>query len=127
MISLSADNLEFPDTVGAAYDRFLARMTDMMGKLGSVLSTPHSVAELMVRITAPAAGESVCDPFAGLGGFLTSARDYVRETSGDAAEVDWNTTDLMSCSIGGLPCRGANVTALPCSSLRQRPRKPAAY
>lgn len=87
-ISLSDDNLEFPDTIGAAYDRFLAHMTGMMGKLGSVISTPESVTELMVRITSPRPGELVCDPFTGLGGFLTSTRDYVRDTDGDLAEVN---------------------------------------
>ena len=62
-IFLGDDNLEFPDTIGAAYDRFLAQMTSMTGKLGGVISTPESVTELMVRITSPRAGKSVCDPF----------------------------------------------------------------
>ena len=87
-ISLNDNNLEFPDTVGAAYDRFLARMIGMAGKIGSVISTPESVTELIVRITSPRAGESISDPFTGLGGFLTSTRDYVRDTDGDLAEVN---------------------------------------
>lgn len=87
-VSLSDSDLEFPDTVGAAYDRFLARMVGTTGKLGGVISTPESVTELMVRITSPRAGESICDPFAGLGGFLTSTRDYVRDDDGDLAEVN---------------------------------------
>lgn len=86
-ISLSDNDLEFPDTVGMAYDLFFSRTTEKAGKLGGLISTPDSVAELMVRITAPEAGESICDPFAGVGGFLTLARDYVRENRGDTAEV----------------------------------------
>jgi type I restriction enzyme M protein len=86
-VSLSDSNLDFPDTVGAAYDRFLVRMVGMTGKLGGVISTPESVTELMVRITSPRTGESISDPFTGLGGFLTSTRDHVRDTDGDVAEV----------------------------------------
>lgn len=41
----------------------------------------------MVRITAPTDGQSVCDPFAGVGGFLTSALGYVRESEGRARTV----------------------------------------
>ena len=87
-VSLSDSNLEFPDTVGAAYDRFLARTVGATGKLGGVISTPESLTELMVRITSPRAGESICDPFTGLGGFLTSSRDYVWDNDGDLAEVN---------------------------------------
>lgn len=87
-ISFATENLEFPDTVGTGYDRFLSHVIDTTGKLGSAISTPNPVVELMIRIASPRAGESVCDPFAGLGGFLTHIRDYVQEISGGTAEVD---------------------------------------
>ena len=87
-ISLSDDNLESPETVGAAFDHFLARMVGMFGRTGSEISTPESVAKLMVQIASPRMGESVSDPFAGLGGFLTSTYDYVRDVDGKLAEVN---------------------------------------
>jgi type I restriction-modification system DNA methylase subunit len=87
-ISLSDDKLQFPATVGVAYDRFLSHVMEAIGKRGAEISTPDSIAELMLRITSPEAGESVCDPFAGLGGFLALARGYVREASDDTADVD---------------------------------------
>lgn len=85
-VSLRDDDLEFRDVVGRAYDRFIGRSGEMAGRRGEFF-TPRPVAELMVRLVRPEAGQSVYDPFAGSAGMLIQAREYVREHSGDDADV----------------------------------------
>jgi len=85
-VSLSDDALEFNDVVGRAYDQFIGRFADMAGKRGGEF-TPHPVADLMVRLVGPKAGQSVYDPFAGSGGMLLQAREYVSEHSVNDAEI----------------------------------------
>ena len=86
-MSLSDENLVFGDTVGEAYDLFLAGMAYVAGKREGEIFTPAEVAGLMVRIAAPSSGQSVCDPFTGVGEFLTTALEFVRESEGGASRV----------------------------------------
>ncbi|MCX5161549.1 type I restriction-modification system subunit M [Streptomyces sp. NBC_00305] len=86
-ILLSDDNLEFGDEVGRAYDLILSEFADSAGKRGGEFFTPRSVVRLMVRLVRPQEGQSVYDPFAGSGGMLVQARQYVDEHDGDGADL----------------------------------------
>lgn len=86
-ILLSDDNLEFGDEVGRAYDFVLSAFADSAGKRGGEFFTPRSVVRLMVRLVRPQEGQSVYDPFAGSGGMLVQARQYVDEHGGDGASL----------------------------------------
>ena len=86
-ISLRADNLEFGDTVGSAYDDLLGQFALASGKKGGEFYTPRSVIQLMVRLVRPENGQSVYDPFAGSGGMLIQAQKYVAERTGPHAKL----------------------------------------
>lgn len=84
-VSLSDENLEFTDTVGDAYDRFLDRMIGMITRRDTEHGTPRPLAELMVRLVQPEPGQSVYDPFAGTAGILIKASEYIADQGvGDA-------------------------------------------
>jgi len=86
-ISLKDDDLMFKDMVGRAYDRILGKFADAAGKKGGEFYTPRSVIQLMVRLVRPQEGQSVYDPFAGSGGMLIHAKEYVAEHSGKQAKL----------------------------------------
>ncbi|TXJ80633.1 SAM-dependent DNA methyltransferase [Streptomyces lavendulae] len=86
-IPLSDDDLEFGDEVGRAYDLILSAFADNAGKRGGEFFTPRSVVRLMVRLVRPEEGQSVYDPFAGSGGMLVQARQYVDEHGGDGTDL----------------------------------------
>ncbi|MET8969191.1 type I restriction-modification system subunit M [Streptomyces hydrogenans] len=86
-IPLSDDDLEFGDVVGRAYDLILGRFADSAGKRGGEFFTPRSVVRLMVRLVRPREGQSVYDPFAGSGGMLIQASQYIDEHGGEGADL----------------------------------------
>ncbi|MFJ3081719.1 N-6 DNA methylase [Streptomyces halstedii] len=86
-IPLNDGALEFGDVVGRAYDHLLGAFADSSGKRGGEFFTPRSVVSLMVRLVRPLAGQSVYDPFAGSGGMLVQAGQYVDEQGGEGADL----------------------------------------
>ncbi|MEU6952295.1 class I SAM-dependent DNA methyltransferase [Streptomyces sp. NPDC045714] len=86
-ILLGDADLEFGDEVGRACDLILSEFADSAGKLGPDFFTPRSVVRLMVRLVRPQEGQSVYDPFAGSGGMLLEARQYVDEHYGNSANL----------------------------------------
>jgi type I restriction enzyme M protein len=86
-IPLSNDNMEFDDVVGRAYDLILSAFADSAGKRGGEFFTPRSVVQLMVRLVRPQEGQSVYDPFAGSGGMLIQARQYIDEHGGEGTDL----------------------------------------
>lgn len=86
-ILLSDADLEFGDEVGRACDLILSGFADSAGKRGGEFFTPRSVVRLMVRLVRPQEGQSVYDPFAGSGGMLIEARQYVDEHDGDGTDL----------------------------------------
>lgn len=86
-IPLNDDDLEFSDVVGRAYDLLLGWFADSAGKRGGEFFTPRSVVQLMVRLVRPQEGHSVYDPFAGSGGMLVQARQYVNEHGGEGVDL----------------------------------------
>ncbi|MEV0591795.1 N-6 DNA methylase [Nonomuraea cavernae] len=86
-VSLADEALEFTDTLGKAFEMYLVRYAELQGKRGSGFYTPPSVSELMVRLVEPVAGHSLHDPFAGAGGMLIYAREFVEEREGSGASL----------------------------------------
>ncbi len=74
---LTADNFEFPDLLGAAYEYLLKEFADSAGKKGGEFYTPPEVKKLMVQLVKPQEGKTVYDPTVGSGGFLIEAKSYV--------------------------------------------------
>lgn len=62
---------------GDIYESILQELRDA-GNKGEYY-TPRAVTQLMTQMTDPKLGETVLDPAAGTGGFLTAAIDYVRD------------------------------------------------
>ncbi|MFF0163035.1 N-6 DNA methylase [Streptomyces sp. NPDC005263] len=81
-LPLGDEDLEFPDGLGLAYDRFLADFSTAAGPSGGEFFTPRAVCRLMVELAAPQEGQSVSDPCAGTGGMLLEAAQYVAEHTG---------------------------------------------
>lgn len=71
------------DVLGQAYEYLIKKFADLTNKKAGEFYTPRPVVNLMVRILAPKAGESVYDPACGTGGMLLEALHYVREHGGD--------------------------------------------
>ncbi|MFD3732900.1 N-6 DNA methylase [Streptomyces sp. NPDC058632] len=86
-IPLNDGDLEFGDEVGRAYDYLLGEFAVSAGKRGGESFTPRSVVRLMVRLVRPREGQSVYDPFAGSGGMLVQAGQYVDEHGGRGADL----------------------------------------
>ncbi len=74
---LTADNFEFPDLLGAAYEYLLKQFADSAGKKGGEFYTPPEVKKLMVQLVKPQEGMTIYDPTVGSGGFLIEAKFYV--------------------------------------------------
>lgn len=62
---------------GTIYETILIELRDA-GNKGEYY-TPRAITRLMTQMTAPRLGDSVLDPAAGTGGFLSAAIDYIRE------------------------------------------------
>ncbi len=77
--TLTPENFEFPDLLGAAYEYLLKEFADSAGKKGGEFYTPAGVKKLMVRLVKPGENMTVYDPTVGSGGFLIEAFHYVEE------------------------------------------------
>lgn len=64
------------DTKGDVYEYMLAKIATA-GQNGQ-FRTPRHIIQLMVGMTAPAPGDTICDPACGTAGFLVAASEYVR-------------------------------------------------
>ena len=100
--TLTNDNFEFPDLLGAAYEYLIKYFADSAGKKGGEFYTPADVVRLMVRLVKPQAGMSVYDPTAGSGGMLIQSAEYVDEQGDDARTLelcgqDSNATTWAVC------------------------------
>lgn len=71
------------DVLGNAYEYLLKQFADVSGKKAGEFFTPRAVVQLLTRIVAPQAGESVYDPACGSGGILVEAVNEVRARGGD--------------------------------------------
>lgn len=88
--SLSGENFEFPDLLGAAYEYLIKYFADTAGKKGGEFYTPTEVVRLMVQIIEPKEGESVYDPTVGSGGMLIQSHQYIEENSGNTHHIKLN-------------------------------------
>jgi type I restriction enzyme M protein len=87
-ISLSNDDFEFPDLLGAAYEYLIKYFADSAGKKGGEFYTPSEVVRMMVQLIEPKEGMSIDDPCAGSGGMLIQSKQYVQETGGDSRNLE---------------------------------------
>jgi type I restriction enzyme M protein len=71
------------DVLGDAYEYLVKKFADLTNRKAGEFYTPRSVVELMVRILAPEAGDTVYDPACGTGGMLLETLHQVREHGGD--------------------------------------------
>lgn len=106
-ISLSDNDLESGDVVGRAYDILLNSFADGAGKRGGEFFTPRSVVGLMVHLVRPQEGQSVYDPFAGSGGMLVQARQYVDEHVGAGTHLA-----LFGQEVNAATCSTARLNLL---------------
>lgn len=71
------------DVLGDAYEYLIKKFADLTNRKAGEFYTPRSIVELMVRMLAPRAGETVYDPACGTGGMLLETVQQVREAGGD--------------------------------------------
>ncbi len=71
------------DLLGQAYEYLIKKFADLTNKKAGEFYTPRAVVALMVRILAPAEGETIYDPACGTGGMLLEALHHVNEHGGD--------------------------------------------
>jgi len=86
-IPLRDEDFEFPDLLGAAYEWLIKFFADSAGKKAGEFYTPAEVVRICVEICNPQKGMRVYDPTVGSGGMLIQARDYLRESGGDASKI----------------------------------------
>ena len=86
-VTLTDDNLEFPDLLGSAYEYLIKYFADSAGKKGGEFYTPRTVVKLLVNILDPAQDAEICDPAVGSGGMLIEAHNYVESKYGSARQL----------------------------------------
>jgi type I restriction enzyme M protein len=69
------------------YEGLLLKMGEK-GNDGGQFFTPREVIRAIVEVIAPKAGETVCDPCCGTGGFLAQAYEFMRGQLGEKATGD---------------------------------------
>lgn len=74
-------------TLSQIYEGLLLKMGEK-GNDGGQFFTPREVIRAVVRAIAPKAGETVCDPCCGTGGFLAQAYEFMRGALADHATGD---------------------------------------
>ena len=78
VVDLIADvPMDDRDTKGDLYEYMLGKIASA-GQNGQ-FRTPRHIIQLMVEMTAPTAGDVICDPACGTAGFLVAAGEYLRE------------------------------------------------
>jgi len=70
------------DTKGDLYEYMLGKIASA-GQSGQ-FRTPRHIIKLMVDMTAPTPGDTICDPACGTAGFLNAASEYLMNQHGDA-------------------------------------------
>lgn len=71
------------DVLGDAYEYLIKKFADLTNRKAGEFYTPRTVVELMVRMLAPEAGDTVYDPACGTGGMLLETIQQVKEAGGD--------------------------------------------
>ncbi len=71
------------DILGQAYEYLIKKFADLTNKKAGEFYTPRPVVDLMVRILAPKAGDTIYDPACGTGGMLLEALHYVKQHGGN--------------------------------------------
>jgi len=71
------------DVLGDAYEYLIKKFADLTNRKAGEFYTPRTIVELMVRMLAPKAGDTVYDPACGTGGMLLETLQQVRESGGD--------------------------------------------
>ena len=74
---LDAVKMDDRDTKGDLYEYMLGKIASA-GQNGQ-FRTPRHIIRLMVELTAPRPGDTICDPASGTCGFLVEAGEYLRE------------------------------------------------
>lgn len=74
-------------TLSQVYEGLLLKMGEK-GNDGGQFFTPREVIRALVEVVAPKAGETVCDPCCGTGGFLAQAHEFMRANLGETATGD---------------------------------------
>lgn len=86
-VTLTNDNLEFPDLLGATYEYLIKYFADNAGKKGGEFYTPRPVVKLLVNILDPQENAEICDPAVGSGGMLIESHNYVESKYGSARNL----------------------------------------
>jgi type I restriction enzyme M protein len=74
--------MEDRDTKGDVYEYMLAKIASA-GQNGQ-FRTPRHIIQLMVEMTAPTPGDTICDPASGTCGFLVAAAEHLNRVHTDA-------------------------------------------
>ena len=111
--------------IGLAYNHALRWFGDRAGQEGGEFYTPESVVELMVRLVKPHEGQSVYDPFAGSGGMLVQAKQYVDEHGeiGTSLSLFGQEKNVSMSSIArlNLLLNGVTDGSILCGDTLERP------
>jgi type I restriction enzyme M protein len=76
--------LDERDTKGDLYEYMLSKLATA-GQNGQ-FRTPRHIIQLMVEMTAPGPGDSICDPACGTAGFLVASAAYMDRVHSDALD-----------------------------------------
>jgi type I restriction enzyme M protein len=93
-MSLTDDQFEFPDLLGAAYEFLIKYFAESAGKKGGEFYTPSPVVQLMGKILQPAMDAEICDPTIGSGGLVINMRNYVEARYGTARNLTIHGQEL---------------------------------
>jgi type I restriction enzyme M protein len=75
------------DGIGDLYEGLLEKTTTATKTKAGQYFTPRPLIDSIVSVMKPQAGEIIQDPAAGTGGFLVAADRYIKDQTGDMAEL----------------------------------------
>ena len=81
-ITLTDDNFEFPDLLGAAYEYLLKYFADIAGKKGGEFYTPECIDEILVAVIDPQPNDRLFEPCCGSGGLIVQSDKVVKQKAG---------------------------------------------
>ncbi|BAZ31684.1 type I restriction-modification system M subunit [Cylindrospermum sp. NIES-4074] len=88
-LNLGYSNLDEPDILGKACEYLIEKFAGDSGKYRGEFYTPNKIAELLVNLLGVEKGMKICDPVCGVGGFLVTSANYIKQVGLNIEDVSF--------------------------------------
>lgn len=88
-LNLRYSNLAESDILGKACEFLIENFAGDSGKRSGDFYTPNKIAELLVNLLGVEKGMKICDPVCGVGGFLVTSANYIKQVGLNIEDVSF--------------------------------------